>query len=697
MSKGILKLNGLDCFLAPEKERYNSSKVEAVAGWGHKETAKEAMLYAKEKHLPYIALEDGFIRSFDLGVNNAPTMSLSVDPFGCYYDASTPSLIDHLIENKDDWFTQDQYLYAQQLIDQITTLEISKYNKSIPATHDLIFNGQDEAFTALRRKILIIDQTLNDASLILGAAPDNVEELIIQELKQNFKGSDVYIKVHPDVLAGKKKSLISLNKLRENGIRFNILAHPFNAISLLKLFDVVFTATSQMGFEALLLKKEVHCFGVPFYAGYGLTIDHIQHHRCEERKKMGLVTIEELFTVAYLKLCRYINPITNQRCSLEEVINLLALQKKIYYKNNRNFVILNASSWKKELLKNYLSGYQKLLYAKTPEQALLLCKKYHATLVQWASKSVPNLAHTAQEKGFHTLFVEDGFIRSKGLGVNYSKPFSLVFDRQGIYYDPNHNSDLEDILGTLHEREDLESLRQRAKSLIEYLTKNRITKYNVGKSMDLSKLEEKYRSLAKGKEIILVPGQVETDASVRTGGGKFKNNLDFLKAVRQDFPNSFIIYKPHPDVVSLARHGNKNISEFKRNCNLIVSKVDIALMYEIADRICVLTSQSGFEALLREKELHVYGKPFYAGWRLSTDLETFERRFDTLTLEDLVAGVLILYPRYYDWCTGLFARVEDIVYRLEHLDQAKMPQDKLLVKFLRFMLILKQKIYKHQY
>lgn len=41
----------------------------------------------------------------------------------------------------------------------------------------------------------------------------------------------------------------------------------------LALVDVVHTISSLTGFEALLRGREVVCYGVPFYAGFGLTVD----------------------------------------------------------------------------------------------------------------------------------------------------------------------------------------------------------------------------------------------------------------------------------------------------------------------------------------------------------------------------------------------------------------------------------------
>ncbi len=67
-----------------------------------------------------------------------------------------------------------------------------------------------------------------------------------------------------------------------------------------------------------------------------------------------------------------------------------------------------------------------------------------------------------------------------------------------------------------------------------------------------------------------------------------------------------------------------------------------ALLSEI-DELHTLTSLAGFEALLRGRRVVVYGRPFYAGWGLTTDLAQIDRG-RRLTLEELVAGALILYP-----------------------------------------------------
>ena len=55
----------------------------------------------------------------------------------------------------------------------------------------------------------------------------------------------------------------------------------------------------------------------------------------------------------------------------------------------------------------------------------------------WAGKSA---GHES------ALRVEDGFLRSRGLGADLIPPLSLVLDDMGIYYDPNSPSRLETLI-----------------------------------------------------------------------------------------------------------------------------------------------------------------------------------------------------------------------------------------------------------
>jgi len=64
-----------------------------------------------------------------------------------------------------------------------------------------------------------------------------------------------------------------------------IIEENVNPISLLKHFTKVYTKTSGMGFEALLCGCECVCFGMPFYAGWGVTTDKSECKRGKAKRQ----------------------------------------------------------------------------------------------------------------------------------------------------------------------------------------------------------------------------------------------------------------------------------------------------------------------------------------------------------------------------------------------------------------------------
>jgi len=108
--------------------------------------------------------------------------------------------------------------------------------------------------------------------------------------------------------------------------------------------------------------------------------------------------------------------------------------------------------------------------------------------------------------------------------------------------------------------------------------------------------------------------------------------------VKENNPKSFIIYKPHPDVLSGNRVGHipKEITD---SCaNMVVTDISIDSCINVCDELHTLTSGAGFDALLRGKKVFTYGMPFYAGWGLTTDLRECKRRTRKLNLEELIAA-----------------------------------------------------------
>ena len=164
--------------------------------------------------------------------------------------------------------------------------------------------------------------------------------------------------------------------------------------------------------------------------------------------------------------------------------------------------------------------------------------------------------------------------------------------------------------------------------------------------------------------VILVPGQVESDASIRFGAPGIKTNIALLQEVRDRNPKDYVIYKPHPDVVAGLRAQGQGETDASALCDEIVTDASIADMIAEVDEIHTLTSLTGFEALIRGKAVTCYGQPFYSGWGLTTDIVPTARRTRRLNLDQLVAGSLILYPTYVSARTGRFASPEQIVEEL---------------------------------
>jgi capsular polysaccharide export protein len=240
-------------------------------------------------------------------------------------------------------------------------------------------------------------------------------------------------------------------------------------------------------------------------------------------------------------------------------------------------------------------------------------------------------------------------------------------DADGIYYDPSRPSGLEKILqSAAFSSEEL----ARAARLRQLVVASRISKYN------LAAVDRLSISARPAQRILLVPGQVADDASVRLGTQSVGDNLSLLRAVRSANPDAYIVYKPHPDVLSGNRRGSlHDVAE--PPWDLLVGQVALAACLDVAHEVHTMTSLVGFEALLRGLAVVTYGQPFYAGWGLTHDLAPLPRRTRRLTLDELVAGVLLRYPRYMSWSSRCFVSAEDKVHELQQLSGAGLRPAKL--------------------
>ncbi|EAL6609293.1 capsular polysaccharide biosynthesis protein [Campylobacter jejuni] len=653
------------------KRNLKINKDELFLGWGRKKSGLKAMNLAKKHKAKFTLLEDGFIRSLNLGVENSPSFSMVKDDIGIYYDATTPSKLENLLNTYE--FKDEEIKQAKKAIELIKKYKISKYNNNLDIP--------DDYFQKDEKRVLIITQTANDASLEFGLAKDfKTVDMIKDAIKENHD-SKIYIKIHPDVLSGKKQSDLDINSLPKECI---LITENFNPIALLEFFDKVYTKTSGMGFEALMQECECICYGMPFYAGWGLTKDKLECKRRIQKR-----SLEEVFYAAYILYSEYFNPYLNQKSNIFDTIQTLAKYKDIEKANSNRLFMLGFTLWKRHFIKPFFKAKDnKIIFLNSLKSLARYKLKENDKFFIWGKRIDYNALKTtlikkAQDENlFHFTpkisLVEDGFIRSISLGSDLTRPFSLIVDDKGLYIDPNKPSKLEELLQ--NEIFD-ENMLNRAKNIIKILLENRFSKYNGLKHENL-KINAK-----TGQKIILIPAQVEDDASMILGGFGL-STLDLLKEVRSKNQDAYIIFKPHPDVLSGNRVGLKDETLILEFCDEIVKDCSIDSAIKIADEIHTITSTSGFDTLLRAKKVFTYGMPFYAGWGLTKDKYRCERRTRKLSLEELVAGALIAYPRYINPKTKTLCEIEvclDIMLNLQK-DYFSKKYIKLAIDFKTFML-----------
>lgn len=635
-SRGIGRLTALPAFL-PEFDRIAylgpllRPSIDAVIGWGLKPTARRARRIAKRLGLPYVALEDGFLRSLGLGVSGYQPHSLIVDAQGIYYDASRPSDLECLIREGD--FTEEELARARRCMALLARHRLSKYN-----------HAPDRPLPeSARPRVLVVDQTRGDASIRHGGADADTFAAMLACALREHPEAEILVKVHPDVIAGKKSG--HLLEAADHP-RCRLIAEDINPWALFDAVDTVHVVTSQLGFEALLAGKRVVCHGLPFFSGWGLTDDR---QTCPRR---GVArTLDRLFAAAYLRYCRYANPHTGQPSTLEATIALIADQRRQRQRLSGDWVACGFSGWKRGFVGDFLGDGARCRHVRDDASPRLA--RRGERLLSWSTRVDDTLHDACQRAGIALWCMEDGFIRSVGLGVDLARPLSLVLDRRGIYYDPGRPSDLEHLLE--HGEFD-DELLARAAALRERLVRLKLSKYNVAGNPA--------RLPADGRRRLLVPGQVETDASIARGAGEIRTNAALLAAVRRENPDACLLYKPHPDVLSGARLGELAPAE-RALYDLEVGDVDIATLLEQVDEVHTISSLTGFEALLRGRPVTTYGLPFYAGWGLTRDHRHCPRRSRRLSLEALIAATLILYPVYVAPNTRQLCNAETAVDLLE--------------------------------
>ncbi|KEP71431.1 capsular biosynthesis protein [Thioclava dalianensis] len=589
---------------------------DAVAVWGRSPYAARGEAIAARRGSGLIRLEDAFLRSVHPGRMGSAPLGILIDPEGVHFDSATPSRIERMLarEPLDDGAVLQR---ARDGIARLRALNLSKYNNFDPT-----LAAPPPGY------VLVIDQTKGDASVTHGGGSVAMFREMLAVARIENPGAPIVIKSHPETRAGLRAGHYDAQSGDANT---TLCDAPISPWALLEGAIAVYTVSSQMGYEAILAGHKPRVFGQPFYAGWGLTQDENPVAR-----RTRSLTRAQIFAVSHILAPSWYDPCRKRLCSFEEAVDQLDAEVRAWREDRQGYVMGGMSLWKRPHLRRFFGQHGPVRFSGTPDpKRPYLC---------WATR-LPKV-HAAS-----AIRLEDGFLRSRGLGADLIPPLSLIRDPVGIYYDPTQPSKLEPLIA----QELPAGGRLRAARLISQIRAAHLSKYNLGGATP--ELPPGYR--------ILVPGQVEDDASIRLGAGEICTNAMLLAKVRAENPDAVILFKPHPDVEAGLRPGRLAESEALRYADAVLHKSDPIALIEAVDEVWTMTSTLGFEALLRGIPVTTTGAPFYAGWGLTHDLGAVpERRQTRIDLERLVHATLIAYPRYHDPVSGLPCPVEVALARL---------------------------------
>lgn len=594
--------------------------IDIYMGWGYKKYAENARKSALKQNKPYYTIEDGFLRSLYTSKFSKTPLSVVVDKKSIYFDSQTISDLETILVHDDVNDTQIQE--SHDAMDFFRTHHLSKYCVTVPYDTDICPEDFNE------NSVLLIDQTLNDASLLYGGIKEKDLPDIIKNSKQKFAGKTIFLKTHPEVISGHKQSCFG-TLCHDTDIK--LIPHTVSLPTLLRQKPHVVVLTSLAGFEGLIYGCSVTCYGISWYSGYRLTDDmHPDADMIYKRRKKR--TLAEIFYLAYIKYPVYINPVTLKRGTFWDTALYLSRCMRHVQTVSGHLYIFGFRPWKRrDMIPFFKTPFNKITYVKNIDHAIkqgILTNKYAKILV-WSYKNTKDIEYIqAKKTNIPILRCEDGFIRSYGLGSDFIPPFSIAIDTQDLYFyhDKKNPSDIQTFLNIPTMNYQME----RIENLYKKITEHHINKYNIDKICDLK--------IQTDKQIILLIGQVDDDASLRYGGliSGISGNSDMIEYARLHYPNAFIIYKPHPDVLRGNRIGQiKNKDKIDR----IETNASVLSCIDAAHHIISMTSLSGFEGILRGKQVTLLGKPFYHAFAQLYPLPPQK-------MMDMVRGVFVDYPIY---------------------------------------------------
>lgn len=600
-------------------------------GWGHQPNALPLQKFAKNAPSQFIRIESGFVGFIGHPAKKAVPVSLIKDMQGMYYDSRTPSEFENLMHKP---CTDELIARAIKLRHLFIKHGITQYSCYPSAQSHLLPRHRwimDAPY------VLLIDQAAGDQT-IAGAQASEASFLhMVCAAKQRYPHACIIVLgVLDKHLRPHKNSVLSGLKHHPDLSSATWLNETYHPHALLRHAQAVYTVSSQLGFEALLLDKPVYCFGLPFYAGWGLTQDTLTIPR---RKPS---TLNQLIAAALIVYPIYYHPVLKRQATPEEIFELIH-QQNLKPRTSSKLYAFDFSLRKRPFIPAFATKIaDQVVFIKHPPKKL----RPTENLLIWGYQ------YPEYEDAIR---VEDGFIRSSGLGSNFSYPASLVFDDLSLYFNAYKPSRFLKLCNTLNLQP---SDEQRGEQIMRLLRQHDVSKYNLQQRGTFVRQSSLQR-------VVLVVGQVDNDASILKGSPYIKSNEALLQAVRQDEPDVYILYKPHSDVLAGNRIGQVTDECMRKCVDEVMVECQLSTLYPHIDALHTMTSLSGLEALIRGVRVITWGQPFYSGWGLTEDRHPPVREQE-MNLAQLVYVAFVEYAYYIVWSTRLWITLEVLIEQLAH-------------------------------
>lgn len=245
----------------------------AVIAHGQGRPVRKAMAASTALELPMLYTDFGPLKTYNHKKHQA--LSMTFDHLGFVHGGDRETYLESLIKSE---LSEEQLNRSQALISQWKSVRASKFN-----------HGLGPELPAERFVVVLAEPT-------------------------PFGGDKKVSRATTAQLVAKATQAFPTHK---------VVVVPANeyAADALEKADAAFVHSSPVGFESLLWGTPTYAFGMPFYAGWGVTNDSLPSPERRMPLTHGIAQLAYAYLVRY---SRYVNPYDSSRISTEQALNLLA-------------------------------------------------------------------------------------------------------------------------------------------------------------------------------------------------------------------------------------------------------------------------------------------------------------------------------------------------------------------------------------